>query len=79
MVFYTLPFQASINAMFRRLAKDLEADNPQLDIRVLHAASSLVRLGKDQQETVLQPLPGSAIKVLTPYQLAAIAFGLKGY
>ncbi len=78
-VFYVLPFQASINAMFRRLAKDLGADNPQLDIRVLHAASSLVQLGKGQQETVLQPLFGSAIKVLTPYQLAAIALGLKGY
>ncbi|TKK66631.1 CRISPR-associated helicase Cas3' [Ilyomonas limi] len=78
-VFYTLPFQASINAMFKRLFKDLSNDNPELDIRVLHASSSLVKLGKDEQETVLQPLFGSAIKVLTPHQLAAIAFGIKGY
>lgn len=78
-VFYTLPFQASINAMFKRLALDLAATNPQLDIRVLHASSSLVKRGKEEEETVLQSLFGSAIKVLTPHQLAAIAFGIKGY
>ena len=78
-VFYALPFQASINAMFKRLAKDLAKDNPLLDIRVLHASSSLIKIGKSEEETVLQSLFGSAIKVLTPHQLAAIAFGIKGY
>lgn len=78
-IFYTLPFQASINAMYKRLARDLEDDNPELDIRVLHASSSLVKLGKTEEEIILQPLFGSAVKVLTPHQIAAIAFGIKGY
>lgn len=78
-VFYTLPFQASINAMFKRLAKDLKQCNPVLDIRVLHSASMVVRQNGKEEESVLQPLFGSAIKVLTPHQLAAIAFGMKGY
>lgn len=78
-VFYTLPFQASVNAMFLRLHHALERDNPDLDIRVLHAASAVVERKKGEEETVLQPLFGSAIKVLTPHQLAAVAFGTKGY
>ncbi len=78
-VFYTLPFQASINAMFKRVAKDLEKDNPDLDIRVLHASSSVIKRKGNEEEEVLQSLFGSAIKILTPHQLASIAFGLKGY
>ncbi len=78
-VFYTLPFQASINAMYHRVSRDLEKSNPGLDIRVLHASSSVVRRKKEAEEAVLQPLFGSSIKILTPHQLAAIAFGLKGY
>ncbi|RYX85341.1 CRISPR-associated helicase Cas3', partial [bacterium] len=78
-VFYTLPFQASINAMFKRVAKDLEKDNPDLDIRVLHASSSVIKRKGNEEEQVLQSLFGSSVKILTPHQLAAIAFGLKGY
>ncbi|WP_026969632.1 CRISPR-associated helicase/endonuclease Cas3 [Algoriphagus terrigena] len=78
-VFYTLPFQASINAMFKRVSKDLKPCNPDLDIRVLHSASVVVRQNGKEEESVLQPLFGSAIKILTPHQLAAIAFGMKGY
>ncbi len=79
-VFYTLPFQASINAMYYRLVKDLEKDNPSLDIRVLHAASSLIeKEDGDREDIVLQRHPGSAIKVLTPYQIAGIALGSKGF
>ncbi|MEA5138176.1 CRISPR-associated helicase Cas3' [Arcicella rigui] len=78
-VFYTLPFQASINAMFKRVANFLESTNSDLDIRVLHAASSVVKRGKDEEESVLQSLFGSSVKILTPHQLAAVAFGLKGY
>ncbi len=78
-VFYTLPFQASINAMFKRIATDLQKDNPDLDIRVLHASSSVIRRKGKEEEEVLQSLFGSAIKILTPHQLASIAFGLKGY
>ncbi len=78
-VFYTLPFQASINAMYKRVAKDLEPNNHDLDIRVLHSASMVVRQNGKEEESVLQPLFGSAVKILTPHQLAAIAFGMKGY
>ena len=78
-VFYTLPFQASINAMYKRVAKDLHETNPDLDIRVLHASSSVVQRKGAEEETVLQSLFGSSIKILTPHQLAAIAFGMKGY
>lgn len=78
-VFYTLPFQASINAMYKRVANDLQENNPDLDIRVLHASSSVVKRNGSEEEAVLQPLFGSSIKILTPHQLAAIAFGMKGY
>jgi CRISPR-associated endonuclease/helicase Cas3 len=79
-VFYTLPFQASINAMFKRVANDLEPGNPNLDIRVLHSSSMVIkRKQDDQEESVLQSLFGSSIKILTPHQLASIAFGLKGF
>jgi CRISPR-associated endonuclease/helicase Cas3 len=78
-VFYTLPFQASINAMYKRVARDLERDNPELDIRVLHSTSAVIKKTHEEEETVLQSLFGSSIKILTPHQLAAIAFGLKGF
>lgn len=78
-VFYTLPFQASINAMYKRIAKDLEPTNPNLDIRVLHSASSVVKRKKEEEESVLQSLFGSSVKVLTPHQLASISFGMKGF
>lgn len=77
-VFYTLPFQASINAMYRRLGKDLEKDNPNIDIRVQHASSVVVKRNSDD-DVSLQNLMGASLKVLTPHQLAALAFGLKGY
>ena len=74
-VFYTLPYQASINAMWERI----KAVVPNKDIRVLHAISKLV-VGKGKiDEQILQPLAGSCVKVLTPHQLAAIIFGTSGF
>ncbi|GAB3967378.1 CRISPR-associated helicase/endonuclease Cas3 [Spirosoma terrae] len=80
-VFYTLPFQASINSMYGRIRDDILPDNPGLDeqIRVLHAASRLVVEKKKVEERTLQGHVGSAIKVLTPHQLASIVFGTPGY
>ncbi|MGF7139802.1 CRISPR-associated helicase Cas3' [Roseimarinus sediminis] len=78
-VFYTLPFQASINAMYKRLKNDLTPDNPELDIRLLHAASSIALEGIKKEEKLIQGHVGSSIKVLTPHQIAAIAFGTNGY
>lgn len=80
-VFYTLPFQASINSMYERVRADILPDNPDLvsQIRVLHAASRLVVEKKNVEERVLQGHCGSAVKVLTPHQLASIVFGTRGY
>ncbi|MDX1905287.1 MAG: CRISPR-associated helicase Cas3' [Thermonemataceae bacterium] len=73
-VFYTLPFQASINAMWDRIKKVV----PNKDIRLLHATSKIV--AKNQiDEQILQPFAGSAVKILTPHQLAAIVFGTSGF
>lgn len=77
-VFYTLPFQASINAMFKRVGNELEKDNPDIDIRVLHSTSIIVKR-KQNEEVSLQNLMGSSIKILTPHQLATIALGMNGY
>lgn len=74
-VFYTLPFQASINAMWARFKEVV----PNRDIRVLHAISKLVVGKNNVEEQLLQPLVGSSIKVLTPYQLAGIVFGISGF
>ena len=78
-VFYTLPFQASINAMFHRVANDLASDNPDLDIRLLHSASSLAIKGNTVEEKIIQGHIGSSIKILTPHQIAGIVFGTSGY
>lgn len=78
-VFYTLPFQASINAMYNRVKSDLKTSNPDLDIRLLHAASRFSVLDESKDEILLQKLVGAGIKILTPYQLASIVFAIKGF
>ncbi len=66
-VFYTLPFQASINAMYERfksVLKDTEAE-----IHLLHAASALKVKVKQLEEKILQRHIGASVKVLTIHQL----------
>lgn len=76
-VFYTLPFQASINAMYDRIQKDLNHTNAQ--VYLLHAASQLkVKDGK-LEESILQSHAGASVKVLTPHQMMSVVFGIKGY
>lgn len=76
-IFYTLPFQASINAMYERILHDL-GDHVE-DIRLLHSISQLL-IGEERiTEKVIQDKFGASIKVLTPHQLASIAFGIRGY
>ncbi len=79
-IFYTLPFQASINAMFQRIKHDIEIENPNIDtkVRVLHATSALL-VKSNKEAECLQHFGGSAIKVLTPHQLAGIIFGTSGF
>ena len=76
--FYMLPFQASINAMFKRIKKMVPEDT---DVRLLHAASRLVAKDENngKQEVQLQPFVGSSVKVLTPHQTCSIIFGTIGF
>lgn len=76
-VFYTLPFQASINAMYDRIKKDLHDTEAQ--IHLLHAASSLKVHGNDIEEAILQHHIGASVKILTPHQMASVVFGIKGF
>jgi len=76
-VFYTLPFQASINAMYERIKDDLKGTNA--DVRLLHAASSIKIENGQIEEKILQRHIGASVKVLTPHQMASIVFGTKGY
>lgn len=86
-VFYMLPFQASINAMFLRLDtllnKDIQAGEGKTDIRRVHAASrieiSREDKGVSEEEYILQRHPGAAIKVMTPHQVASLVFGTSGH
>ncbi|MEI8084912.1 MAG: CRISPR-associated helicase Cas3' [Paludibacter sp.] len=76
-VFYTLPFQASINAMYDRIKEDLKDTNA--DVRLLHAASSIKVENGKVEEKILQRHIGASVKVLTPHQMASLVFGTKGY
>lgn len=90
-VVYTLPFQASINAMFVRLDKDLNTTKTgeripkleQTDIRRVHAASQIHLKKEDgkpvEEERFRQRNPGAAIKITTPHQLASIIFKTSGH
>ena len=76
-IFYTLPYQASINAMYDRLKSDL--CNTDAVVTLLHSASSLKVTDGQPEERILQRQIGASIKVMTPHQMASIAFGIKGY
>lgn len=79
-VFYMLPFQASINAMFERFCDTIPGED---SVRILHAASHLVLANPKNKnswtERAVQDKAGAPLKVLTPYQVASIAFGTRGY
>jgi CRISPR-associated endonuclease/helicase Cas3 len=76
-VFYVLPYQASINAMFDRL----RAACPGANVQLLHSTSTLVAEAKGvpPEEIQLQAFVGASIKVLTPHQLAAAVLGTHGH
>ncbi len=79
-VFYTLPFQASINAMYRRVQTDLyEHFDARADVRRLHATSRIELDDDVEEDPDLQRHPGASVKVMTPYQMASIVFGTAGY
>jgi CRISPR-associated endonuclease/helicase Cas3 len=85
-VFYLLPFQASINAMFLRMERLLNGIGDQrlpieqqTDIRRVHASAQIEIESEIEEETLLQRHPGAALKVMTPHQIAALIFGLSGH
>lgn len=76
-VFYTLPFQASINAMYDRIKKDLSDTDAQ--VYMLHSSSNLKLKDGAPEEIIMQRHVGASVKVMTPHQMASVAFGIKGY
>lgn len=76
-VFYVLPFQASINAMYERIRHDLS--NTDAVVSLLHSTSILKLEDGDFEEAILQKHLGASVKVLTPQQLTGLVFGIKGY
>lgn len=76
-VFYTLPFQASINAMYDRIKNDLKGTDAQ--VYMLHAASALKVSGGKAEESIMQHHVGASVKILTPHQMMSMVFGIKGY
>lgn len=78
-VFYTLPFTASINAMYERFKKDMKSDDNDLDIRVLHSSSKLQEKNGARELRQIQSQFGASVKVLTPHQMTGIVFGVNGY
>jgi CRISPR-associated endonuclease/helicase Cas3 len=75
-VFYILPYTASINAMYNRIKNEINDDS---DIRVLHSSSKLQEKNGVRELKMIQSRFGSSIKVMTPHQIASIAFGTNGY
>lgn len=90
-IFYTLPYQASINAMYRRIDGDLRRAGISADVRRLHAASRVPFVSvrdmdekredafEAQEDAELQQHPGASIKITTPHQLAGLVFCTPGH
>lgn len=76
-VFYMLPYQASINAMYDRIKNDLKDTDAQ--VCLLHAASNLKVNGGKVEERIMQRHVGASVKIMTPHQMASVVFGIKGY
>ncbi len=76
-MYYTLPFQASINAMYERIKYDLK--DTKADVRLLHAASSIKIENGKIEEKILQRHIGASVKILTPHQIASLVFATHGY
>lgn len=74
-IFYLLPFQASINAMYKRLTGDL-GDNYSYAIK--HASISTLPFIDDNVRT-MSGLFGSSLIVETPFQVMPIILRNKGY
>lgn len=74
-VFYTLPFQASINAMYCRFKNDI--GNKHL-IGLKHSSLNTLSI-IDEKIKTLSSFYGLPVKVITPFQIMSIILRLKGY
>lgn len=74
-IFYMLPFQASINAMAKRIQGDIGDD---FLVGIKHASYKALNFIDDNAKT-LSNLFGLPVKVITPFQTMSILFRLKGY
>lgn len=75
-VFYLLPFQASINAMYKRFQRDFNDQNFAIGLK--HGSRDSVNF-IDKETKQLSDLYGLPISVMTPFQIMSICFRLKGY
>lgn len=90
-VTYGLPYQASLNAMQKRLRDDLGTDVAILHGRALQVLFQSALATKDESDTLssltreawrindFNRLHGPAVAVVTPYQLLRAAYRLPGY
>ena len=76
-LFYTLPYQASINAMYDRIRHDLAGTGAQ--VCLLHGASRLKVENGRVEEQIMQRMVGASVKDMTPHQMASLVYGIKGY
>ena len=74
-IFYILPFQASINAMARRIQNDI---GREYAVGIKHASYKALDFIDDDTKS-LANLFGLPVKVMTPFQIMSIIFRLKGY
>lgn len=74
-VFYTLPYQASINAMYSRINNDIGNDYL---IGLRHSSSNSISF-IDERIKTLSSFYGMSVKVITPFQIMGIILRLKGY
>ena len=74
-VFYTLPFQASINAMYKRINKDL---NGEYLVGLKHSSYKSISF-IDTVVKELSSLFGLPIKIITPFQIMTCILRTKGY
>lgn len=74
-VFYTLPYQASINAMYQRINYDIGMHSL---VGMKHGSIQSISF-IDERTKLLSEFYGMPIKIITPFQIMGIILRLKGY
>lgn len=75
-IFYTLPFSASINAMYQRLSDGEDTETYKFGLK--HASMANLDFLTEESKS-LSNLFGLSLKVCTPFQLMDVLFRAKGY